>query len=455
MEAVMLKQKCPVCGETFSGNYTFCPYDGTKLVGALASAMAFPTSPSVVRENPNPNFSTEAPTDDATGLKTHLYFLEALKAEVTRSTRLGQMFSVIRINLDGFKQVKERHGRLECDEVLTAVANLLRDGAQQSNVVARFGSYFAILMPETPTEQAEVLAERLRAKIESDPYLAAYGVTASCGIATFPVHGPTHTEIIVAAHAGIDVAQQEGGNRVRVASRAAQLAYADVLRRSMEALGHKLERLNEFTLYGDPKNPSTQHHLRRVSRLAVQVARQMGLTDSFIKELRLGGVHHDIGMMYVPKNILRKPPPLTPEEFEIVKTHASKGAEMYLKMPQLGINPENVGAMVRHHHEAFDGSGYPDGLKCENIPLGARIIAVAEAFDAIVSDRVYQQGRSVEEAVAELRRCSGTQFDPKVVDAFVSIPEETLEQVRAEATLKVGPKASADSESDLERGSKS
>jgi putative nucleotidyltransferase with HDIG domain len=167
----------------------------------------------------------------------------------------------------------------------------------------------------------------------------------------------------------------------------------------------------------DAKDRDTQSHSHRVSRIAAQIARQMGLPESLIEEIRLGGILHDIGMVGVPEAILNKTSRLTPQEFEVMKTHTSKGADILEPLKVKAT--EGIRGMVRHHHERVDGTGYPDHLKGENIPLGARIIAVAESYDAIISDRSYQRGRSVEDAVAELRRCSGTQFDHAIVEAFV------------------------------------
>ncbi len=215
----------------------------------------------------------QAITDGLTGLKTHRYFMEALDREWRRSTRSGHMFSVIMMDLDGFKQVNDRHGHLEGDKVLTAVANLLNDRVRQSNVVARYGGdEFAIMMPETRTEQAEILAERLRANIESDHYLAAHGVTASFGIATFPVHGPTQEEILRVADSGMYLAKHQDGNRVRVASLSVASAQADWERQLLEAyLGvtmkrmfstgpeafdHYLERFQDVMLKGNGDAPS-------------------------------------------------------------------------------------------------------------------------------------------------------------------------------------------------------
>ena len=410
----------------------------------------------------------QAITDGLTGLKTHRYFMEALDREWRRSTRSGHMFSVIMMDLDGFKQVNDRHGHLEGDKVLTAVANLLNDRVRQSNVVARYGGdEFAIMMPEARTEQAEILAERLRASIESDRYLAAHGVTASFGIATFPVHGPTQEEILRVADSGMYLAKHQEGNRVRVASLSVASAQADWERQLLEAyLGvtmkrmfstgpeafdHYLERFQNVMLKGNGEAPSlldtvtalafaidakdhyTQGHSQAVSRLAAQIARQMGLSDPVIEEIRLGGILHDIGKIGVPEAVLNKPSRLTAEEYEVMKSHTVLGAKILEPLKVKAI--ERIRGMVRHHHEMVDGTGYPDRLKGEEIPLGARIITVADCFDTMVSERAYKRGRSMEEAMEELRRCCGTQFDPEIVEAFVRSLETPGDPAAARAWM--------------------
>jgi len=394
----------------------------------------------------------QAITDGLTGLKTHRYFMEALEREWRRSTRSGHMFSVIMMDLDGFKQVNDRHGHLEGDKVLTAVASLLRDRVRQSNVVARYGGdEFAVMMPETRTDQAEILAERLRATIESDPYLAAHSVTASFGIATFPLHGPTQEEILRVADSGMYLAKHQDGNRVRVASSSVastqtewerQLleAYLGVTMKRMfstgpEAFDHNLRHFQDvmlkvngeaFSLLDavtmlanavDAKDHYTQGHSQKVSRLAAQIARHMSLPDAVIEEVRLGGILHDIGKIGVPEAVLKKPSRLTPEEYDVMKSHTLVGAKILESVKVKAI--ERIRGMVRHHHEMVDGTGYPDHLRGESIPLGARIITVADSFDTMVSERAYKPGRSIEEAMVELRRCCGTQFDPLIVEAFV------------------------------------
>jgi diguanylate cyclase (GGDEF)-like protein len=401
----------------------------------------------------------QAITDGLTGLKTHRFFMEALDAEWRRSTRTGRPFSVIMMDLDSFKRVNDHGGHLEGDKVLAAVAALLDARSRQSNVVARYGGdEFALLMPETNTEQAEVLAERLRAAVEADPFLRAHGVTASLGIATFPDHGPTQAEILRVADSGMYLAKHRSGNCVKLAAlspkpgdveRDQRLleAYLGVTVKRMFSTGHgdfdryrhRFERLLRqpegespslldtitclaYTI--EAKDPYTQGHSREVSRLAAEIALRAGLSEAEIEEIRLASIVHDIGKIHVPDQVLTKPSLLTAEEYEIVKSHPQWGARI--------VEPLKVTAIeriVRHHHESFDGEGYPDHLKGEQIPLGARIIAVADAYHAMVSVRPFRKARSVEEALAELHRCRGTQFDPRVVDAFLrSIPSLNEQQ---------------------------
>ena len=394
----------------------------------------------------------QAITDGLTGLKTHRYFMETLDSEWRRSTRAGRKFSLIMMDLDGFKQVNDRHGHLEGDRVLSAVARLMDARSRGSNIVARYGGdEFAILMTEAGPEQAAVLAERLRASVAADPYLAAHGVTASFGLATFPLHGPTQEEILRVADAGMYLAKHEKGNRVRMASlvpregRAEweeQLleAYLGVAMKRMfstgpEAFNQYLRRFEQAMQGADGGSPSlldtvtalafaidakdhyTQGHSQAVSRLAAQIAQQVGLSTAEAEEVRLAGILHDVGKISVPETVLNKPARLTPEEFEVMKGHAALGGKILEPLKVKAI--ERIRRMVRHHHECFDGRGYPDGLKGEDIPLGARILTVADCFDTMVSERAYKKGRAPEEALEELRRCSGSQFDPVLVAAFI------------------------------------
>jgi diguanylate cyclase (GGDEF)-like protein/putative nucleotidyltransferase with HDIG domain len=383
----------------------------------------------------------QAITDGLTGLKTHRYFMEALDVEWRRSTRTGRPFSVIMMDLDGFKRVNDHGGHLEGDKVLAAVAALLDTRSRQSNVVARYGGdEFALLMPETNTEQAEILAERLRAALEADHFLRAHGVTASFGIATFPDHGPTQGDILRVADSGMYLAKHHSGNCVKLAALSPKPgdvegdqrlleAYLDVAvkrmfpaspgdfsqyRHRFEQMKPLLDMITALAFAVEAKDPYTRGHSEEVSRWAAKIALQLGLSQAEIEDIKLAGIVHDVGKIHVPEYVLQKPTLLTAEEFEKMKSHAAWGAKILEPLKVIAIE-----RIVRYHHEALDGHGYPEGLKGEQIPLGARIIAVADAFQAMVTGRRYRKPRSVGEALAELRRCRGTQFDPLAVDALI------------------------------------
>jgi diguanylate cyclase (GGDEF)-like protein len=372
-------------------------------------------------------------------LKTHRYFMEELEREWRRSARSGRSFSVIMMDLDGFKQVNDQYGHLLGDRVLRTVAKLLSDRVRQSSVVARYGGdEFSILVPEATTAEAEALGERLRSSIEDDPFLSEHRVTASLGVGSFPEHGRTDEAILHVADAGMYLAKHENGNRVRVASLTSKFGQVEAclgvgFRRKFstgpEAFDRILKRIQHATQNADGNislvdtvtslaraldcpDPNTRDHGEAVSRLAGQIACQLGMSRDEVNEIRQAGTLHDIGKLGIPVDILRKAERLTEGEFEIMKTHSVKGQKILEPLPR-------ISQMVRHHHEMFDGQGYPDNLRGEDIPLGARILAVAEAFDNMVTDLDYHRARTFGDAVAELRRCSGTQLDPQVVGAFL------------------------------------
>jgi diguanylate cyclase (GGDEF)-like protein len=393
----------------------------------------------------------QAITDGLTGLKTHRYFMEAVEREWRRSTRSGQKFSVIMLDLDRFKEVNDRYGHMQGDLVLRAVANVLSDSVRNSNVVARYGGdEFSILIPESTTAQAGAFAERMRANIENDPLLKKHRITASIGIGTFPEHGPTKEEVLRMADAGTYLAKYQNGNCVRVGplTPAAMdagweagplgtnivVASQQTFSTGSEAFNEYLNRIEqaaqqatgELSLLDtvtslartvDFCDRYTRDHGQAVSRWAVRIAHQLGMSIEDIEEVRLAGVLHDIGKVGIPLEILSKSARLTPEEYELMKSHSVLG-ERILQPLKLG-SIMRISRMVRHHHESFDGSGYPDRLRGESIPLGARILAVANSFDTIVSDRAYKRGRTYNDAAAELHRCSGTQFDPHLVDSLL------------------------------------
>jgi putative nucleotidyltransferase with HDIG domain len=192
---------------------------------------------------------------------------------------------------------------------------------------------------------------------------------------------------------------------------------------TLEALGGAL----------DLKDAETEGHSRRVTAFTIAIAKAMGLSRDQIEVIARGAFLHDIGKMAIPDQILRKPDKLTPEEIDIMREHCYHGYQILKRIPFLAEAAE----IVYSHQEKYDGTGYPRGLRGEQIPLGARMFSVADTLDAITSDRPYRAAQTVDAARKEIQRCSGSQFDPKVVETFLAIPEEVWEEVRKQVDLQV------------------
>jgi diguanylate cyclase (GGDEF)-like protein len=400
-------------------------------------------------------------TDGLTGIKTWRFFMESVQAEWKRASRSGRPFSVVLMDLDKFKEVNDSAGHLEGDLVLARVGRLLEQKCRQSNVVARYGGdEFVVLMPETGIEQAQVLSERLRLWIATDPMLNEHQITGSFGVATYPLHGNTVEDIIRVADAGMYVSKHAGGNQVSTAEEFAEgdtparrrelmSAYVEsFLQRSHTGIESAEELVSTLKrLSGDNEESNAEEmraavrmltraaetrevcsgHGDSVAKFAEIIGHEMLLTDQELADLVFAARVHDVGKIMIPERILNKPGPLTEEEFKLVKQHAAAGAEIVQVVP----GSEQICEIIRHHHERFDGGGYPDGHRGEKIPLGARIIAVAEAYVDMTSERPYAQIKSQAEAFTELESLSGTQFDGMLVRILIH-------QLRAEKAAKSG-----------------
>ncbi len=428
----------------------------------------------------------QAITDGLTGVKTHRFFMEALSAEWKRSTRAGRCFSLVLMDLDRFKFVNDFYGHLDGDIVLQRVAHILDQYCRRSDVVARYGGdEFVILMPETDAEQSQQLAGKLRSWIASDPVLREKNVTSSFGVAAFPIHGSTPQELIQVADASMYLSKHQGGNAVSTADhfnpedskqwkRDVLEAYLGVTLKRQFSTGPDafveiysrieqfarslsetriaalrpnggvsidigssceplppvvMDTLTSLAFAVDAKDQFTEGHSQKVSCYAVLIAEAIGLKGAEIEEIRLGSILHDVGKVGIMESILNKGGPLNPEEWETMKKHVEYGAK--LLEPLRGT--ERIREMVAHHHEFFDGSGYPRGLANSQIPLGARIVAIADAYDTITSERTYKKAHTPNEAFQELERCGGAQFDPELVRAFVSrlrrLPNPLIEPI--------------------------
>jgi diguanylate cyclase (GGDEF)-like protein len=348
-------------------------------------------------------------TDPLTGLGNHRHFHERLQRELVAAEDAGQQLSLCLVDVDDFKRVNDRYGHPTGDRVLSQMAVRLRQGGEAFRLG---GDEFAVLLPgldeAAALETATSIIERLR---EMDIEHSEQ-ITVSAGVATFPVQGVGRDELIRLADNALYWAKEHGKNRERI-YRPEVVELAELKRLSGGAdRAARFRAAASLARAVDARDVYDGSHSERVAELAARVAQRMGLDQEEVEMTRLAASLHDLGKLAVPEEILRKPGPLTDGERLVLERHPQIG---YRMLESLGVDP--LAEWVLHHHERWDGTGYPDGLHGADIPIGARIIFVADAFDAMTNDRVYQTKLSIGAALAELDECAGTQFDPAAVAA--------------------------------------
>jgi diguanylate cyclase (GGDEF)-like protein/putative nucleotidyltransferase with HDIG domain len=351
-------------------------------------------------------------TDPLTGLGNHRHFHERLQRELAQADERGTMVSLCFLDVDDFKRINDQFGHPAGDRVLSQVASRLRQGGESFRLG---GDEFAVLLVGMDEQLALSTAQSIVQRIADTELGKAGAITVSAGVATFPQHGRERDSLIRLADGALYWAKEHGKNQVR-------LARADVAELSeFRRVAGGIDRAARFRAAAslasavDSRDAYTGSHSERVASFAGEIASQLGLPAEEVELTRLAGSLHDLGKLAIPEEILRKPATLSDAERLVLERHPQIG---YRMLESLGVDP--IADWVLHHHERWDGAGYPDGLAGERIPLGARIIFVADAFDAMTSDRLYRAALSYEEALAEVERCAGSQFDPEVVHAFLA-----------------------------------
>lgn len=357
--------------------------------------------------------AAQATRDPLTGLANHRAFHDRLRYEVGSALRHGRELSLAIVDIDRFRDVNERLGHQIGDDVLAEVGRRLAAQVGAGGMAARIGGEkFAVILPEAGGLEVWRAVDALRAAITAPLFDHAGALTVSAGVCDLEM-ASTPEEILRLADGALYWAKAHGRN--------AAFLYSPEIVRELSA-GERAERLERAQVLAglqglaravDAKDPSTRRHSERVAELAVAVARELGWPEERCRELREAGLLHDVGKIGVPDAVLFKPGRLTAEEYEAVKKHAPLGAEIVTDI----LSVEQV-SWVRHHHERVDGHGYLDGIAGDAIPDGARILAVADSWDVMTSIRAYSDARAREEALAELERCSGGQFDPPVAEAM-------------------------------------
>ena len=365
---------------------------------------------------------TWANTDGLTELYNHRHFHERLDQEIARGSRFGAIFSLIMLDLDHFKTFNDNYGHLAGDEVLRKIGRCIEGSVRSVDMAFRYGGEeFTVILPETQLDDAFKVAERIRKSIETKANSGTMPVTASLGISTWPADGMTKEDLISRADAALYQAKQMGRNHTCLSSEVIK-GQTSLISLELETKARALSIIYALAATVDAKDHYTYGHSKKVSQFAVSISETLGLPPDRTATIRAAGLLHDIGKIAIPDSVLNKPGPLTEEEWEPVKAHPELGVDILKHV----IDLVNCLPAILHHHEHYDGTGYPAGLKGDEIPLEARILAIADAYDAITSIRSYHQQLSPQQALGELRRCAGTQFDPELVKTFCQTIEQHL-----------------------------
>ena len=369
-----------------------------------------------------------ATTDRLTHVANRPMLLATLYEEVERAARYGRPLTVAFIDLDHFKPINDTYGHEAGDTVLATVAGVLRQSIRRTDIIGRYGGEeFVIVFPETGVDEATAVAEKLRLLVSKQRFPVGEGeeiaVTVSIGLAGGHGQPLRVDDLLRDADAAMYAAKSLGRDQTYVfaevdddtariprspissAARAAAAEVADRGRQAAEAaLASVIMPLPHYR--GRPSS--------LIATIAIELARRLELPDAEVERIRVASLLHDIGKVGVPDEILEKPGPLSADEWQSVVQHPRIGQEILNRVAAI----KDAAAIILHHHERYSGHGYPHGLRGSDIPLGARIVAIADAYEAMLRDRPYRNAIGHEAAVAELRAQSGIQFDPELVDLF-------------------------------------
>ncbi|MDX1932185.1 MAG: diguanylate cyclase [Capsulimonadales bacterium] len=372
-------------------------------------------------------------TDPLTDLESHRRFRERLAQEVRRSIDFDETLALLLVDLDQFRVFNERNNLGTGDRILCHVATALKALLPPVATIARYGGdEFGIILPCSHPAEAQRTAELIVANLANPE---GTSLTVSIGFALNHASMAEPEPLLLAAEFALTQAKHQGGNTcfgfdpLSISVAAPRLSPTEEFITAPSGMQYLFHSLRDGSLVAiqalaaavDAKDRYTEGHSHRVADLSVRFAERLGFSPEEVSRVHTAATLHDVGKIGVPDRILQKQGQLEPEEMRMMEAHAVMGEMIAAKIPQIA----RCVSGIRSHHERWDGRGYPDGLRGEDIPLIARIIALADAFDAMTTDRPYRRGRSTEEALATIIAGSGSQFDPDLVPSFLIVVRET------------------------------
>jgi len=377
----------------------------------------------------------EARTDELTGLYNRKYFYELLDEEFGKLH--GQALALCMLSIDDLKLYNQLYGYKEGDQAIAKIAAILSGCVGENGYVARYsGKVFAILLPKYDLRAAKGLADNIRIQVSNmhhaDKDYAIRALTLSGGVAAIPYSASSPRDLLEHADLALFHVKRSGKNAV--------LAYTNgdyTLEKTRQNLEQPKSAYSEYenTVYAlmaaiDAKDHYTFNHSMNAVYYATKLAEALQMNGDYIEIIREAALLHDIGKIGIPEHILNKPGKLTAEEFEVMRGHVEQSIAMIKFLPSLDyVIPSVIG-----HHERFDGLGYPRGLAGEDIPMGARILCIADSFDAMTSARSYKQAYPLEYALAIMEEQAGHQFDPHMAAIFVSLVRSGKVTVKSQST---------------------
>ncbi|MCY6370274.1 diguanylate cyclase [Clostridium ganghwense] len=361
-------------------------------------------------------------TDGLTGVFNHRFFHESLKKQIEISKKSKLPLSMLILDVDYFKHYNDLQGHQKGDRVLSQIGSILNANARSKDIVARYGGEeFTVILPNTIEKEAIFIAEQIRLAIENCKFEGEENqpkgkLTVSIGVSTFPDKAKNDIELVDSADDALYRAKFFNKNRVETYYSILEELKSDIEDEHIDLI----TSIKTLISVINAKDKYTYGHSERVVMFSKLLGDKLHLSEDDKKLLKYGAYMHDIGKINIPKEILNKKMPLTNDEWELLKEHPVNGIEIIKSVDSL----KNIIPLILHHHERYDGKGYPCELKGEDIPYLARILTVVDSFDAMTSNRPYNIGKTFDEAIWELRKCSSTQFDPNIVEAFIQVIEE-------------------------------